>query len=395
MAEDGRYRPDMANKINEINISRVLQKLWFSKGISRVDISRELGLGKSTVTKIMTMLLNRNLVKIVTSGPSGPSGGRRPLRLAINSEYGCVLGLEIQTETFTAVATNLLGEIVFSHSQPITVPQSDIVSIFLWAMGELRQKIRESGLPLIGIGVGVAGIIDPYQGVIVQSNPLDIKERVHFYGQIEGKIDVPVLIENDAKCCCWGELAFKKTARHGNFVFVLGEFRKGRTIGSDYWGPAIGLGFVLNGKVYYGEDFSSGEFQSILWREGNRGQFSFADEEAKLIKENEPIRLSMLRELSSHIAYLVNTLNLAGVVIGGEISTYKEELRDILQSEIQKNWSYANKVECSVEFAFHGSMAVAFGAAGMFLEHLFSIPDVVDGGRTPSARIGALLRAKS
>ena len=43
----------MANKLNEINTSRVLQKLWFSRGISRVEIARELGLGKSTVTKIV------------------------------------------------------------------------------------------------------------------------------------------------------------------------------------------------------------------------------------------------------------------------------------------------------------------------------------------------------
>ena len=44
----------MANKLNEINTSRVLQKLWFSKGISRVEIARELGLGKSTVTNIVS-----------------------------------------------------------------------------------------------------------------------------------------------------------------------------------------------------------------------------------------------------------------------------------------------------------------------------------------------------
>ena len=42
----------MANNINEINTSLVLQKLWFSKGISRVEISRELGMGKSTTAKM-------------------------------------------------------------------------------------------------------------------------------------------------------------------------------------------------------------------------------------------------------------------------------------------------------------------------------------------------------
>ena len=66
----------MANKLNEINTARVLQLLWYSGGISRADMARELDLSKSTVTNIVSALEKRNLVRLVESGQSGPAGGR-------------------------------------------------------------------------------------------------------------------------------------------------------------------------------------------------------------------------------------------------------------------------------------------------------------------------------
>jgi predicted NBD/HSP70 family sugar kinase len=207
---------------------------------------------------------------------------------------------------------------------------------------------------------------------------LNIHEQVDFYRTIDARKDVPVLVENDAKCCCWGERAFKKTERHTNFLFVLGEFREGRTVKSGYWGIAVGFGFVLNGKVHHGEDFSAGEFQRILWKEPKQGQFSLSHSAARTIRENRAVLLKVLRELCAHIALLVNVLNLICAVFGVEISAYADDVTRILREEIRRNWSYDNTVECAIEFATLGDKAVAYGAAGMFLERFFSVPDVVD-----------------
>jgi len=70
---------------------------------------------------------------------------------------------------------------------------------------------------------------------------------------------------------------------------VLGEFRKGRANRSSYWGIAVGFGFVINGKVHYGTDFSAGEFQSILWAESNQGQFSISDEASRTIRRDPKV----------------------------------------------------------------------------------------------------------
>ncbi len=381
------------HKISEINTTRVLQKIWFENGISRADLSRELGLVKSTVTHIVARLLERNIVKVTSEGKSVSPVGRKPSNLIINEEYGYILGLEIQTESFTAVAIDLHGRILLAHSEPVSMDGNNIVSCFLEVAHRLEGWQRRLGLPLIGIGVGLSGIIDSRKGVILQSNPLNVTEPFEFTRRIAGHMDTPVLLENDANCCCWGELVFKKTDRYNNFLFVLGEFRRGETLSGRYWGPAIGLGFVLDGKVYAGQEHSAGEFQSILWEPGNEGQFSITDEEAKRIREDRAILEKFLRELCAHVALLVNTLNLTGVIFGGGLCAYEEQIREILVGEIQRNWSYPNPVNCSLEFSTLDEKVVAFGAAGMFLERLFSIPELIEtpGGRRTS-KVEVLLK---
>ena len=366
------------NKINEINIMRVLMNIRFNEGISRADLARELGLVKSTVTKIVTLLLERNIVRVAAEGKSENAMGRKPLNLVINGDFGYILGLEIQTEFFAAAAVNLRGEVLFSRKEPLSMAGKDIDVVFFEVMDILKEQLEAIPLRLLGIGLGVAGIIDPNRGIIQQSNPLNITEPVHFNRRIKGRIGVPVQIENDAKCCSWGELAFNKAGKYENFLYVMGEFRRGEKQNADYWGIAIGMALVLNGKVYYGNSGSAGEFQSLSWRPGNNGQFSLTNEEARHIQEDRQLMLRALRELSAHAALFVNTLNLSAVIFGGEITEYKDDIKSILEEEIQKNWSYSNKVECAVEFSSMGDKVVAFGAAGMFLESICSIPDVVE-----------------
>jgi len=362
--------------VNEVNTTRLLQQIWLSGGTTRVSLAQEIGLVKSTVSRIVSMLLDQGIIR-ETSEPQPKSGvGRKPVRLEINDEYGMIIGLEIQPDFYHAVAVDFSGKILQSWSGPLSMSGKSLADAYLEIMKNLEPWIKTRSTPLIGVGVAVPGIVDQHEGVILQSNPLNIFEREHFIRDVKDRSPVPVILENDANCCCWGELVSRKTSRHNNFLFVLGEFRTGETENDLYWGIAIGLGLVLNGSVYHGASYSAGEFQSILWEPGNEGQLSTSNEEARRIKEDASIMTSALRELCSHIAFLVNTLNLTGVVFGGEISEHRAALKPMLTAEIQKNWSYPNQVECSVEFSALEKLTVAYGAAGMFLESIFTIPEL-------------------
>lgn len=385
----------MAHYISAVNITRVLRTIWLNPGLSRVDISRRLDLNKSTVSKIVTYLEELNLVEQSAVGNAGPTGGRRPIYLQVRANWGCVMGVEIQTEAFTVVGINLHGDVFFSHTEPLDLRERDLVSSFVDIVRRFRPSLEATGMPLVGIGVGLPGFVDPVRGVLRASMPFEHYEEIEFVRESRETLalDVPILVDNDANCGCWGELAFKHSARPQNFLFVLGELRKHTIEMDDYRIMALGLGLVLNGAVHHGTDYSAGEFRSILYRAGAVNQFSISDDQARRFLQDPEVDALIIDELARHIAFLVHALNLGKVVIGGPMEVLAEELIASIHEHMERNWAYPNEIGCHVATSRLGEQAVAYGAAGMFLEHLIMIPTVdSDGAQSAACGVDLLPR---
>lgn len=92
-----------------LNTSRVMREIWINKQISRIQIAKNLGLDKSTISSIVANLLNDGIIREHAEGEAGPQGGRKPVYLTLNRSYACVLGIEFRPESYTAVAVDLQG----------------------------------------------------------------------------------------------------------------------------------------------------------------------------------------------------------------------------------------------------------------------------------------------
>lgn len=349
-----------------------MRSIWLNRTTSRIEIAKSLKLDKSTITNIVNDMRSIDLVHESSTGSAGPHGGRKPIYLTINKDFGCVLGIEIQPESYTVVAVNMSGEILHTDSGPLLTTGENLVDNFLALFEQVKAKLGSSFPPIIGIGVGVSGIINQREGKIILSKPLGIAEGFDFAGCIAERVGVPVFLENDANCCAWGEIAFQRSERLRNFLFALVEFRKGKTPKGFYKGIALGLGVVLEGRVYYGRDFSAGEFRSVLWEEPNTGQFSLSDREMRQVESDRQVRARFILELAKNIALLVTTLDFNQVFLGGDIEKYEIEVKPVLQAELKRNWGYNSAVNCEISFSSLGPRSVAYGAAGMFLGQIFT-----------------------
>lgn len=378
----------MTNYVSKVNITRVLRMIYLNHGLSRVDISRRLNLNKSTISKIVNDLEATGIVETAAVGDAGPTGGRRPLQLQIVPNYGCIMGVEVQTEAYTVVGINLRGDIFFSHTEPLDLRTTNLVSAFVQIVQRFQPSLEATGMPLLGIGVGLPGFVDPLRGVLQASMPFEHYEEINFVLESRAQLglSVPILVDNDANCGCWGELAFRHSSRPENFVFVLGELRK-HTIAMDDWRiMALGLGLVINGKVHHGQNNSAGEFRSILYKRNAINQFSISDEEARYFLQDPKVDSKIIEELSRHIAFLINVLNLGKVVLGGPLETLVEPIRASVEEFVADNWAYPKKVEYTLESSRLGDQAVAYGAAGMYLEHLIEVPRVSPDGTHEGTR---------
>ncbi len=355
-----------------LNTSRVMREIWINKQISRIQIAKNLGLDKSTISSIVANLLNDGIVREHAEGEAGPQGGRKPVYLTLNRSYACVLGIEFRPESYTAVAVDLQGEILYSKFELIRLSGANFKDVFFDVTSRMRAELARIEVPLLGIGVGVSGVVDPQKGIIRYSIPLQMEREFDFRRQITEDYDLPLFLENDANACAWGELAFHRVKNLQDFLFLLVEFRDIKDRERFHQKTAVGIGIVLNGRVHYGHRYSAGEFRSTFCTTQSKGQFSITEEEAYLIEEEPEVLHRFIRELAKNSAMMVNTFNFSHVFLGGDIERYKKEVQEVLTEEIERNWPYPDEVRCKIRFSSLGDKSVAYGAAGMMLHRLFA-----------------------
>lgn len=357
--------------INSYNASKILQTIWQAETVSRIAIAEQLDLNKSTITKILTPLIEDGIVVSRDKQASGSRGGRKAEVLSINEKYGNIMGIEIQTDRVVLCVTDLTGKIIFTDSFDFSDGSEDILELIKSVVGKCHSLCKRREISVLGAALGVAGVINPYNGMVYQSNPLNVYSPVTLYGRLDDA-GFPVLIENDANCCCSREMVQSRTDRKRNFICVLGEFRKSRRDALETSGIAIGLGVALKGSILHGDNFSAGEFQSLYKSQPNPTQFDISPEELENLEKDEALLNRVLRELARNLSLLVNTLNITCIYFEGNIVRLEEQMRPILRDEIQRNWPYDSQVDCQFIFSDQGVSAVAHGAACMFLEKLFS-----------------------
>lgn len=355
-----------------LNTFRILSLVWKRRRISRIEVSAELNLTKSTITKITGQLLADGLV--IEAPVSKAEGRGRPrVALGLNQARGLVLGVEIRTDGWASVLVRFDGTVARSDAgSRVWNPAS-----LLQDWGDLLERLTASppdGVPVLGVGLACPGIVDARAGVLVRSNPLDVAAPVLLGPLLEARLRLPVTLENDANCGCWGELAFGASTAPGPFLFVLCEDRRHRI---NEPGPrrvaAVGFGLVLGGKPWWGPDHSAGEFSSVLRgaEAGQSFQFSLAHEQMDKAFEDPDIHARLVEELGRNVAMLVNFLNLKAVYVAWPASGDAEKARQAITRLIASNWLYPTPVECAVSAPTGGADAVAWGAAGYFLEALW------------------------
>lgn len=355
---------------NSNNLIRVLKCVKLHNGISRIEISKRIKLDKSTVTVMVNKLLDSGLIETCDERNSNHQGGRKPIGLRIKEGLGVILGLEIQTDCYYACFIDITGKIYnqFTGKNP---DKDTFFQSFLEIYKELYPQIEASPLPLLGIGIGTSGLIDPHKGIILRSNPMDIHSPEDFYQEIRAFINVPVFIENDANCGCWAELFQGTTERQRDFLYVLGEFRQSEVHHRGSYLLAFGLGMVVGERVHYGRDYASGEYRSTRWQSPNLSQFSLSNKELQDIKSDSEILTGIKDELCKDLALIVNVMNLTQVTFGGDLASYTKILEPTLQQAISDNWSYPTKTSIEINGSTLGEYTISFGAAAMLVENLF------------------------
>ena len=355
------------------NTSLVAQLIWKSPGISRVDIARELNLYRSTVTNIISALIDDEVVYEAEEGTGMSRGGRKPIILRLNERFGCVVGFDIQPSHYRAVILDLSGSLLFQDKGKL--PEVDFDTILTFLMDLVLKQVELLKLPLLAVVAGIPGIVDAENGIIRYAEPFNL-HNYDFYGFVTEHYDVLVFVENDANCTAWLEMTINRNVNLGDFMCMIADYHEGNYQFGDRAGIGVGIGLSIGGKVYHGSHHSSGEICTLSWRGHNLGQTGLAEDLLIRSVVDENAWRIFMKDLFSSLVPVISVLDPRVFFVHGKPFSNEQKLRSFLMDECPQFLDVMNKVQCKLIFDTQDEAVVAKGAAMMFLQKLFAVPEL-------------------
>lgn len=232
--------------IREINEAIILDAVRTHGFRSRADIANDTGLSAPTVSGITADLIDRNLLYEHSTGES--AGGRRPVMLALNAGAGYAIGVKVTETAVIAVLTDLTATVLYRRRRKLAGSDADrVVKIIAEIVEELRSKVDDR--PVYGLGVGTAGVVDSIHGVVHHGTYAHWR-NVPLADLLHRATGLPTVIENDVNALAVSE-----------HWFGLGKGVADMLVVS--LGRGIGLGLILDGRLYRGAFGGAGEFGHV------------------------------------------------------------------------------------------------------------------------------------
>jgi len=238
------------NLINFTNKVNVLNLLWKEPSIFRAEIARCTNLSIPTVMKIIDDMSEKNLVKETGKGVS--SGGKPPVMLEFNKDAYYVIGVDINEYWTEVVLVNLLLGIEEKRIQDIRTTDQ-VESVIQRVIKEINTIIEhhpDKRERIIGIGIGVPGLIDSKRGYVAYSPEMGWQD-VHIKEIFQQYFDGEIVIEERTRAMALAEMRIGKARGVKNFLYI--------NISS-----GIGSAIVMDGKLYYGSNKSSGRLGHMV-----------------------------------------------------------------------------------------------------------------------------------
>ena len=373
----------------------VLRLIWEKQRISRAEIAREAGLSRSTVSEIVGEILPMGLVAEVGEGPS--RGGRRPIVIEFQDDSCVILGVEMGGTHVAVALTDLRGRVLawVTRDHPVRTDPVGTRKVISELCAECLEVPEAQGRPLVGIGVGVPSPVDPNEPNRLSNVVLPAWKEDLGLDALSDHYGVPLLVDNDANVGALAEHWWGLGGETDNLAYIKVA-------------TGIGSGHVIDGEIYRGATGVAGEIGHMAIKpqgwpcicglrgclvtlvgghalEARAGELIKAFPETSLADRKftvhdiedaalagDPLALQVIREaaenLGTAIAGLLNLMNPAVVVLGGDLARLGDILLDPLRERVHSRTLVSSVAAAEILVSKLGTQTVAVGAATMVLK---------------------------
>ena len=391
--------------MRESNKALILNLVRRERNISRSDIARRTRLSRSTVSTIVSELIDEGWLAETGIGKS--SGGRRPILLTFNYHAGFVLGISAGATHLLALVTDLDAQTLAEIWQPFDITEGPRTGLSaLVTIGhEVMAQAGKDASHLVGVGVGVPGPLDILRGMAVAPPIMPGWDGVPVREHLQDALGALVYLDNDANLGALGERFFGAGIGVDNLAYIKVS-------------TGIGCGIIIDGEIYHGQSGAAGEIGHVTIDENGppckcgsygcleamAGGAAIAQRAMLAIRAGQP---STLKELASNgrltardvehaaragdalscqlyadagrligiaVADVINLLNPGRVIIGGGVSQAGELILDSLRATVCQRSMRAAIEGTDIVQAVLGKHSTALGAVALVLQETFRSP---------------------
>ncbi|MBQ7041952.1 MAG: ROK family transcriptional regulator [Muribaculaceae bacterium] len=329
------------------------------------DLALVLDLSIPTVTKFIDEMCASGLLS--EYGKLERSGGRHPSLYGLNPTSGYFIGVDVRRYSMNIGLINFSGEMIENQiNLPYVFENSEAgLRILCNQIRDFIDALDIDSDKILNICVNVSGRVNPDSGYSYSWFNFGEDPLAQIMSEMVG---YPVCVDNDTRSMTYGEFMKGTAKSHKNVLYINAS-----------WG--IGLGMVIDGKIYLGKSGFAGEFGHVpvydnqvichcgkkgcleteasgyavyrkLIERVNIGEISVLSDDikegkditlekiVKAVNDEDILCIELIEEvginLGKAIAGLINIFNPEMVVIGGLLSMTGDYLIQPMKTAIRK-----------------------------------------------------------
>jgi glucokinase-like ROK family protein len=358
---------------------------------SRAEIARATGLSRSTVSTIVSSLIEAGLVTEqdeATGVAHGQHGGRPPVLLALDKSAGVALGVDFGHTHLRVAVSDLSHDVLAEAGRDLDVDHSaaEGLDAATKLVDQVLKRARVQRKRVLGVGMGVPGPINRSTGTVGSSAILPGWVGVDAAAEMSKRLRVPVHVENDANLGALAEFVWGSGKGFTDLIYIK-------------LSSGVGAGMLLGGRLYHGTGGTAGEIGhtvvqpgGAICRCGNRGCLETVAS-ARAIAEvlgdsrGEPVSIKQMldlardgdaaavrligeagREVGIAVANLCNVINPERVIVGGDMSAAGDLITEPILESVRRYAILSAADQVSVVRGTLGERAELLGALALVLQ---------------------------
>lgn len=390
-------------ELKKLSLKKRVIEIIYTQGPKTItDLCGPIKVSIPTMASVMNELIEEGWVQRL--GMADSRGGRRPALYGLEKSVRYIVGVDISRHYTRIAIFNL-------HNEPVGEiheiseglhTNNDLLKSIRNKINSILQQNNIKKSQVLGYGISIPGLIDIRKGINYTYPHFGHKPIAETFSEL---LNGPAFIEHDTKAMAIGEAWFGLAKNKSNVLCM-------------YNGSGIGMGIIIEGKIYPGHSGYAGEFGHIqIVPDGElchcgkigcletvaSGKAIVAKAKKKILEgantlvknivdgNIEKIRLENLLEaakkgdqfaielfeeageyIARGLAILIHLLNPEMIIIGGEISQAGNLLSDPIQQKLNKYTISRIRNDTAIHMSNLGDKAFLLGTISVVMRNILA-----------------------